>query len=119
MTSAWDVTLPQRLLINGASQGIGDGLLEVQPDTGPSITRLRSTAVMAPLSGNMIVSSAQLATFKAFFITTLLRGSLPFTFPDPVTGATLLVKFTKAAPPSWSPLGADNFQLNLALMVLP
>jgi hypothetical protein len=119
MTDAWPTTLPQALLLNGASKGIGDGLLEYQPETGPSMTRRRSSAVMRPLVGAVILTDAQIATFEAFFYTTILTGSLPFNFPDPISGATLLVKFTKQNLPAYSPLGGNNYQLSLNLMVLP
>lgn len=119
MPGAWPSTLPQALLVSGASKGVGDGLIENQPDTGPSMTRRRSSAVMRPLMGSMILSAAQIATFETFFYTTVLFGSLPFTFPDPITGASLLVKFTKGALPGWVPLGGQNFQLSLSLLVLP
>lgn len=119
MASAWPSTLPQALLLAGASKGAGDGLLEYQPDTGPSITRRRSTAVMRPLVGSMMLTDTQIATFETFFYTTILNGALPFTFPDPISGATLLVKFTKATPWSYTPQGGNNYQLALTLMVLP
>lgn len=119
MASAWPGTLPQALLLSGAGKGVGDGLTEYQPDTGPSITRRRTTAVMRPLSGSMILTDAQIATFETFFYTTIMNGALPFTFPDPISGATLLVKFTKATPPGYSPQGGNNYLLSLALMVLP
>lgn len=119
MTDAWPSTLPQQLQISGASLGYGDGLVEYGPDQGPSITRRGTTAVMRPLAGAMILSNAQVSTFETFFYTTILNGSLPFTFPDPRTGATLLVKFTKQAPPAYAPLGGDNFQLSLSLVILP
>ena len=75
---------------------------------------------MQPLSGSMILTSAQIAIFKTFFATTIEGGALPFTFADPLTGATLVVKFTKqGGMPSWSAIGGDTYQLSLALMVMP
>lgn len=119
MVDAWPDTLPQRLQVDQASQGVGDGLIEYAPDSGPSLTRLGTSAAMQPLTGYMICSGAQITAFKSFFATTILGGSLPFTFPDPISG-TLLVKFTKqGGMPTWAPLGGDNWQLNLALAVLP
>jgi hypothetical protein len=119
MPNAWPGTLPQKLLLNGASLGVGDGLIEYAPDTGPSITRRRTTAVMRPLQGSMVLTDAQVTIFETFFFTTLLNGALPFTFPDPRTGATLLVKVPKGTPPSYVPQGGDNFVLSLSLTVLP
>lgn len=119
MADAWPNTLPQQLLLSGASMGEGDGLVEYGPDLGPSITRRGTSAVMRPLSGSMILSSAQVATWRTFFLTTILQGSLPFTFPDPLGGANLLVKHVKQSPPAIVPLGGDNFQLSLSLVILP
>jgi hypothetical protein len=119
MPSAWPGTLPQRLLLAGARLGVGDGLLEYSPDIGPSITRRRTAAVMRPLVGSMMLTDAQMTIFETFFYTTIGGGSLPFTFPDPRTGATLLVKFTKQGLPDYAPQGADNYLLQMNLAVLP
>lgn len=119
MADAWPVTLPQQLLLSGASLGYGDALVEYAPDQGPSLTRRATTAVMRPLSGSFVLSDAQVTTWETFFRTTIMNGALPFTFPDPRTGTSLLVKFTKANPPSLVPLGGDNFRLTLMLMILP
>jgi hypothetical protein len=104
---------------NGASVGMGDGLVEYQPQQGPSISRRATTAVMRPITGSMVCSNAQISLFETFFYTTLMNGALPFTFPDPRTGAAVLVKFTKQTPPSYVPIGGDNYQLQLSLMVMP
>jgi len=119
MASAWPGTLPQKFLVDGYMEGVGDGLLEYQPDTGPSISRRRATAVPRPLSGNFEMTSAQIATLRTFFDTTLIGGSLPFTFPDPLTGATLLVKFQKGGIPKWAALGGDYFSVGMSLWILP
>jgi len=119
MPNAWPATLPQYLLLDGASLGIGDGLAEYQPDTGPPISRRRTAAVVRPLTGSMILSDAQVSIFEAFFVDTLMNGALPFTFPDPRTRATVLVKFTKRQLPAMAPRGGDNYQISLNLLVLP
>lgn len=119
MVDAWPAGLPQRLLLQGASLGVGDGLLETQPDQGPPQSRRRSTSAARPLVGSMMLSDAQMTTFETFFYTTILGGSLPFSFPDPRTGATLLVKFTKANLPGYVPQGGDNYLLSINLSVLP
>lgn len=119
MVDAWPAGLPQYLQQSGASLGAGDGLLESQPDIGPPITRRRTTAVVRPLRGSVLCTDAQITTFETFFYTTIMNGSLPFSFPDPRTGTTLLVKFTKGSPPSYSPQGGNNYLLSLDLLVLP
>lgn len=119
MASPWPGTLPQKFLVDGYSEGVGDGLLEYQPDTGASLTRRRATAMPKPMGGNFEMTSAQIATLKTFFETTLIGGSLPFNFPDPLTGATLLVKFQKGGIPKWSALGGDCYIVGVSLWVLP
>lgn len=69
----------------------------------------------------MICTAAQITTFRTFFDTTIVAGSLAFSFPDQMQTATLLVKFKKGSLPSWRqmPIGGDNYILNLSLLVLP
>lgn len=121
MVDAWPNTLPQKLQYDGASEGVGDGLLEYKPETGPSITRRRTTTSVRPLAGSMICSSEQISIFRAFFDTAIMGGALPFEFPDQMQDGVLLVKFEKSALPNWRPhpIGGDNFVLTLSLLVLP
>ena len=44
MVDAWPETLPQCLNV-GYAEGIGDNLIETQPDVGPPISRRRASAV--------------------------------------------------------------------------
>ncbi|MGM4891271.1 hypothetical protein [Tardiphaga sp. 839_C3_N1_4] len=119
MVDAWPAEFPQELEQNGFSEGVGDGVLEYQPDQGPSISRRRTSAVMRPLSGTMQMSAAQIATLRTFFDTTLMGGALPFEFPDQIQDGTLLVKFPKGAGPSWSALSGELYRVQLSMMVLP
>lgn len=119
MPESWPHALPQRMSSEDYSEGVGDGLIETQPDIGPPISRRRSTAVSRPLSGSMRVTAAQLAVFRTFYEVTVLGGSLPFEFPGQCDETVLLVKFQKSNPPTWTNLGADNWNLSLQLTVLP
>jgi hypothetical protein len=118
MVDAWPTTLPHCLNV-GYSEGLGDGLIETQPDQGPPISRRRSSAVARPLSGEMRMTRAQIADLRTFIYTTLLGGSLPFSFADPTAGGTLLVKFAKGNLPSWQQIGGGVYRVNIALTVLP
>lgn len=123
MVDAWPGSLPQAFEQSGYGEGVADMLTEVQPDTGPPITRRRSTAATRPVGGSMVLTSAQLSALKTFFNTTLLGGSLPFTFPAQVDAGSpavdWLVKFTKSALPKWTPLGGDYWRASFGLTVLP
>lgn len=119
MIDVWPESLPQCFDLP-FSEAEGDGLIEYQPDQGPTITRRRTAAVARPISGTMRMTGAQLVTMRDFRATTVLGGALPFEFPDQtVSGSTLLVKYTKATPPTWQKIGADAWRVSIALTVLP
>jgi hypothetical protein len=119
VVDAWPESLPQCFDLP-FSEAEGDGLIEYQPDQGPTITRRRTAAVARPLSGTMRMTGAQLAALRSFRASTVLGGSLPFDFPDQTAGgAAVLVKFTKATPPSWQKIGVDAWRVSIALTVLP
>jgi hypothetical protein len=119
MVDAWPATLPQNVLVNGYSEGVSDGLLEYPPDTGPPITRRRSSSMPRPLSMSFAVTTAQLATLRAFYDTTLSSGSLPFTFPGVVEAETYLIKFQKGGGPKWVVLATDSFTASMTVWILP
>jgi hypothetical protein len=119
MAASWPSDLPQKSLVDGFGEGVGDGLLEYQPDTGPSITRLRSSGAPEPMTLAFEMTSAQIASFKTFFKTTLIGGSLPFTFADPLSGDTVLLKFRKDGLPHWSALGGDNYNFSATVWKMP
>ncbi len=119
MVDAWPAGLPQKLMQNGFAEAMADGLIEAQPDTGPPLTRLRTTSSPRPVGGTLTVTGEQLATLRDFVDTTLSHGSLPFEFPDQVRPGTLLVKFPKGALPSWRAVGGNLHRVTINLMVLP
>lgn len=119
MVAVWPETLPQKLLRQGNSEALGDGLIETQPDQGPPQTRRRFTAVVRPLTGAMNMSGAQIAALIVFREVDLIGGALPFLFPAPRGGDALLVKFPKGGAPSWSEIGADLYRVSINLTILP
>lgn len=116
MADNWPSTLPQRLIVQGYMQGLGDGRLRTQMDSGPAKVRLRSK-MPAPLAGTIRMSSAQVLEARAFVEDTLLGGTLPFGLPDPLTRERLLVRFVDL--PSWSCVGGDWYDFAMSLEVLP
>lgn len=119
MVDVWPVGLPQNVLVNGYSEAVGDGLLEYQPETGPSISRRRSTANPRPIAMSFELTSAQIATLRTFYETTLIGGSLPFSFPGITEAVTYLVKFQKSGIPKWTSLGGDYYSVSMSVWVLP
>jgi hypothetical protein len=119
VVDAWPSELPQCFIV-GFNEGEGDGLIEYKPDTGPSISRIRSSAAVRPLSGQMRLTRAQIAILRNFYKVTLMRGALPFEFPDPtVIGEVLLVRFPKGSQPAWQQVAGGIFRASLNFEVLP
>lgn len=118
MVDAWPASLPQLVLVDGFSEGLGDGRLRSSMDTGPAKVRRRSSAMPRPLQGRVLMTSAQLDVLRAFVDDDLIGGSLPFSFPDPITRASILVRFLGSLP-GWSARGPDAYDVALDLEVLP
>lgn len=121
MAETWPATLPEFMLLEGAVEGLADGRIFFDADTGPGKVRRRSTARPRPLQGRMIVTTEQLATFRTFVDTTLMSGALSYTMTDQtlLTG-TIRVRFNpKAGLPSWRKLRTDTYEIPMDLEILP
>ena len=118
MIPAWHTDLPENLFVSGYGQSLPAVTIKSEMDAGPSKIRRRFTAGVEPVSGTMVLTAAQLATFDTFFNTTLLGGSLRFSWTKPpVHSAACEMRFTEV--PNWTSLGGDNYEVSLSLEVLP
>ena len=114
----WPESLPQQFLQRGYVEGFGDNVIRSPVDAGIEKTRRRFTAVARPLTGRMLLTKAQLDTFRTFYTDTIGDGSLEFDFPKPnEPDETYTVKFRSA--PSWSNPGGNNYDITLELNILP
>ena len=114
---AWPGALPQELLVNGYSQSFPDITIKSNVDAGPAKVRRRFTAGVEPVSGTMIMTTAQLATLDTFFNTTLLGGSLRFSWTKPPAHSVACeMRFTEV--PSWTKVEGD-YEVSLSFEVLP
>ena len=78
----WPSDIPQAFIHESFSATPMSGVIQTEMDTGKAKRRRRFTAVTEVWSGNMVMTSTQLATFKTFFNTTIKLGSLSFNFPN-------------------------------------
>lgn len=113
---AWPTTLPDELLMRGYSQTTADLLLRSSVDAGPAKVRRRFTAGVQQVVGNLLLTGAQLAYLRTFYDTTLLGGSLRFTWIEPVTKTAKEFRFT--SPIKWSS-NSGYYDVNLELEMLP
>jgi len=114
---AWNVDLPTKLFVAGYGQSFPAVTIKSDMDAGPAKVRRRFTAGVEPVSGTMIMTAAQLATFDTFYNTTLLGGSLRFSWTKPPAHTVACeVRFTEV--PSWTKV-EDEYEISLSLEVLP
>ncbi len=114
---AWPGTLPTKLYVSGYGQSSPDITIKSEMDAGPAKVRRRFTAGVTPVSGTMILTAAQLATFITFFETTTLGGSLRFSWTKPPAHSVACeLRFT--AVPAWTQV-EGKYKISLSLEVLP
>ena len=113
---AWPSELPQNILAQGYKGGLPNNLLRQPMGVGPAKVRRRGTVAVEPVNGNILVTSAGLAILITFYETTLLDGSLRFSWVQPEDGTTAVeMRFTE--PPSWSWVDG-YFEVALSLEIL-
>lgn len=117
----WPAGLPQYILVDGFSEElVDDGRLSYQPDIGPPIERLRTTANPREQDVSVHLTTSQIDILRTFVRDTLLRGTLPFLFPAATEAGTYLVKFKKGGMPKIAQaLGGGHFSVVMTLMILP
>jgi hypothetical protein len=79
----WPEVLPQYLQVSGFSEQLADQLIRTQMDAGPAKARRRFTAAPRPLTGDIIVTAAQLAFFRTWYASVIMGGSLRFGWVEP------------------------------------
>lgn len=115
--ATWPASLPQELRIIGFSESGPSGNVRTEMDAGPAFVRNRYSAVPDEVPGTQVLSKAQVATLDAFYKTTLMNGSLAFTWTHPRTGVSAELQFT--ARPQFRPRSGDVWEVTLPLEVLP
>jgi hypothetical protein len=90
--ATWPASLPQSLLLDLKRKRQG-GKIRSDMDTGPAKQRARFTAAVQQYEGALLLTGAQLATFKTFYENTLGQGAASFTWIDPITDASASLRF--------------------------
>lgn len=85
----WPVSLPQSPLVEGYSGEEQSAVLRTEMDAGEAKSRRRFSATPDKLNCSFSLTEAQFTTFKTFFNGSLLRGSLPFDWLHPESGAAV------------------------------
>lgn len=118
--TTWPVTLPTYFDVNGYSEREPANTIRQTMDAGPPKVRRRSTAAPRPVTGQMVLTMAQVTALSTFFNTTTFSGTLTFDgLLHPRTRATVEWQFT--GEPAYAPHGNNGtlFVVTLPLQILP
>ena len=120
---AWPSTLPQSFEARDYQFTPGTGVITTDMDTGPAKVRRRFTAVSNYHSGSMVMTKTIYTTiFLPYFNTDLSQGITPFDFPDPISGATVSMRWSipgKGRPFSTRQHSPDSVRVAFSLEELP
>lgn len=114
--ATWPGSLPDEFLVSGFLETLPNNVLRSKMDVGPAKLRRISTAADRPITGQIYMSAAQVATHDTFYVTTLKSGSLPFDWTDPRTDAS--VSFRYFGLPTYERSGVD-WIVSIKLELLP
>lgn len=121
--AVWPVGLPQAPLVRKSNHSPTSATIRSSVDAGPDKVRRRSTIVIDKWSLGLIVSGAQLTTFKTFFHSTCQSGAIAFDWKDPHTGAEREFRFVGEyrVNPLMSRLvgGTEKWELDFDVEALP
>lgn len=115
--AAWPATLPQELRLDGMQEQTVDVLLRSPMDAGPPKVRPLYRSAPVDIVGDMVMTTAQVATLETFYDTTLDRGTDSFDWFHPRTRAAATFAFS--ARPGYAALGAGNWRVAMQFRIWP
>jgi len=121
MSIAWP--LPNARLLNGLSAEPGNARVRTDVEAGPPRMRRRFTAAVRHVTGRLVLTGADLVTFRDWGKLGLDEWTLPFAWTEPEADAAVDFRFID--PPSWSLIVPGNLPTNrlwsveLRLEILP
>ena len=118
---AWPETLPQTILMGDYSETIPKTLVRTPMGAGPSKTRRVSGMNSRFINASLLLTKAQVEIFDEFIMTTLLGGSLSFTWTHPRTeeACDCRIEVSEDNAPTYGQASGDIIKVNFRLEVLP
>jgi hypothetical protein len=117
--AAWPSTLPQCPILNGWDEQPQPAVAAFVPEVGPQKSKRRTTAKVWSCNAVYRMTNSDVITFNSFFETTLEDGSLPFSWPHPITKVSYNWYFDSATPPKFSRTTPKTQTVQLKIMRLP
>lgn len=114
----WPVTLPTAPEGNGYQEQAPNTLIRSHMEAGPPKVRQRFTAGVRPFTMTFILTKAQVEILDAFYVNTLLGGSLTVDgLNHPRKGTANVFRFVE--PPSYAYIGPDVWRASVKMELLP
>lgn len=113
---AWPASLPQKMRMASFATAIEDANIRTQMDYGPDFVRPRTSITYDQVTGDMVLTTAQVATLKAYYRTTLINGSEWFDWNHPETENSTTFRFLR--PPTFRP-ASGRWIVSMAFEVVP
>jgi hypothetical protein len=118
MAANWPGTLPQGLLIKSLRRSFPKNRIRNETLSGRFKSQMIGTQDSERVDGSMMMTTAQLATFKAFYRTTLVEGGEPFDgLTHPRTGVNTTWEFLE--DPTDENVGPGLYNVSMILLALP
>ena len=120
MTASWPGTVNTTNFGSGTTytETPDTNYAEFQPEVGPPKRRRRMSISSDTISFSLVMNPTEYANFLTFYRTTLLDGTLPFTFPRPRTGSTETWNFVGNAP-SMKFLDYGLYEVSMSMKNVP
>ena len=117
----WPVGLPQDILQSDYQETPPKLLIRTPMGAGPAKTRRTIGLNSRFVNVGLILTKAQVAIFDTFLVTTLLGGSLHFTWLHPRTGAAIDCRIMSGEDnsPTYGQVSGDLVKVNFQLEILP
>lgn len=74
---AWPASLP-KFRLDGYAETVGENVLREEMDVGPNKTRRRATVVPVSVTGTVVMTKSQFATWQNFYTNVLFHGTVAF-----------------------------------------
>lgn len=91
----WPATLPQALLREGFAQTLPENVLRSPDDMGPPVARRQYSAGYEVVEGQVYLTRAQSVELDDFYTETLMGGTLPFRWKNPLTKEPAVLQFAE------------------------
>lgn len=115
--AVWPTTLPTRPDRSSYQEIVPNTVIRTAMDAGPPKMRQRYTAGIRGFDLSFMMTKAQVATLDAFYITTLVGGSLSFTWVHPRTEAAATFRFVE--PPQYQAMSGSLYRVTAKMEILP